>query len=271
MAPLDSTITQNTGLQPDIAAQIEEIAQNIDLKALDSVIDSYDYENDPLLTAHFHDIEQALWTRIENYASDSHEYGAVLSQHLRRVSMDGREFLVNKLGFSEKAARNFHAANLLHDLGKTHQAYNENIWNLPHCPTQKERELKRLHTRRGVAVFLDAIKNLPDAVKAHPHLRIVIPALMIFHHERVDGSGYEGRGDKDLGTLIRALSIVDCKDGDLVQRGHHVNKRTEQDALMRMKSHPDFDKDAKYKGAFCAMLDTYIEYREEKTGTKIRV
>lgn len=245
------------------------LSQSIDLIALDQLIESYDYQNDPLLSQEFRVLEEKLWLRIHNYAFDINSYGPKLAGHLRRVSQDGHEFLTNVLGFSEKAANNFHAANLFHDLGKTHNAYNPDIWDLPHRPTDEERAEKRLHTRRGTEIFLQEIEALPLEVQNHPHLKVVIPALQLFHHERINGAGYEGRKESEMGKLIRALCIVDCKDGDLVMRGHHMNKRTEKEALLRMKGLSDYDGNAKYAGAFCSMLDDYIHYREKKTGLKI--
>lgn len=248
---------------------INVLVKTIDLVGLDTLIESYDYKTDPLLTAHFHHIEAKLWNRIECYCSQTNGYGAVLSAHLRRVSQDGHEFLTNALGFSEKAANNFHAANLLHDLGKTDAAYDEDIWDLPHRPTKEERAEKRLHTTRGAEIFLEAIAALPLDVQNHPHLRVVIPALQMFHHERVDGQGYAKRHGNEMGQLIKALCIVDCKDGDLIERGHHMGKRTEKEALLRMKGLSEYDGNSKYMGAFDEMLDHYIHYREQKTGQKI--
>ncbi|NCQ87778.1 MAG: hypothetical protein GW749_02185 [Alphaproteobacteria bacterium] len=248
---------------------INILVKTIDLIELDSIIESYDYKTDPLLTAHFHQIETKLWHRIESYCCNTSSYGAALSAHLRRVSQDGHEFLTDALGFSKKAANNFHAANLFHDLGKTHNAYNEDIWNLPYRPTDDQRAEKRLHTVRGTEIFLEAIADLPLEVQHHPHLRIVIPALQMFHHERLDGQGYAKRHGDEMGRLIKALCIVDCKDGDLVLRGHHVDRRTEKEALLRMKGLSDYDGNAKYVGAFDEMLDHYIHHRELKTGQNI--
>ena len=252
-----------------IKDKVDTLKQSIDLLALDDVIESYDYANDPLLSEYYHHIEASLWNRIETYGEGECNYGRVLSLHLRRVSLDGREFFMNELGFSQKAANNFHVANLFHDLGKTHDDYNSSIWNLPHRPTEEEREEKRLHTGRGTEIFLDAIKDLPAEAQNHPHLAIVVPALQLFHHERVDGTGYAQRQGDEMGSLIKALCILDCKDGDLVRRGHHVTQRTEKEALLRMKNHDEYDENGKYDGAFDEMLDVYIRYREKKTGQKI--
>lgn len=255
--------------QEYIQNRVTELSRSLDLKKLDEIIESYDYQNDPVLNPHFHAIEEILWNRIETYAIDTNEFGVRIAEHLRRVSQDGHEFMTEALGFSEKAANNFHAANLFHDLGKTHDDYNPEIWDLPHRPTKEERAEKRLHTIRGAEIFFDAVKDLPDEAQKHPHIAIVIPALQIFHHEKANGTGYVGRDASNTGKLIKAICVVDCKDGDLVKRGHHVTKRTEKEALLRMKSIKEYDPDNKYAGAFDDMLNTYIAFREAKTGQKI--
>jgi uncharacterized protein YukJ len=50
---------------------------------------------------------------------------------------------------------------------------------------------------------------------------------------------------------------------------HQNFRRTEREALLRMKSLPDYDPKGKYDGAFDEMLDAYIAYREDQTGEPI--
>jgi len=240
-----------------------------DLIALDAVIETYDYETDPVLNAHFRGVEERLWSRIESYGAGINAYGTGLAAHLRRSSRDGMAFLSGGLGFSEKAGRNFHAANLFQDLGKTHPSFDPNIWTLPHRPTEAERTQKRGHIEYGVEMLEDALKGLPSEVLDHPHIRIVIPAIQLFHHERADGAGPYGRTSADMGRVIRAASIVDTKDGDMMRRPHQPFARSEAETLLRMKGLPGFDKDRKYAGAFDTLLDDYIAYRERVTGQSI--
>ena len=240
-----------------------------DLLALDRVIESYDYENDLLLQEEFRPIETALWTLIENYASGSNDFGQQMSQHLRRTSIDGMRFMVDELGFSEKAGRNFHAANLFQDLGKIHPAYDPNIWDLPHRPTEAEREEKRKHPWRGTDMFQIAIEEASPALREHPHIKTVIPAIQLFHHERCDGNGLFGKKADELGLVIKTVCIVDTKDGDMIRRGHQNEVRDEPTALRRMKSLEAYDDKGKYDGAFDGLLDRYIAYRERVSGQKI--
>lgn len=240
-----------------------------DLLELDHVIESYDYENDPVLIEHFRPIEDALWGLIEHYGEGVNDFGRQMAGHLRRTSLDGMKFMTEALGFSEKAGRNFHAANLFQDLGKIHSDYDVGIWDLPHRPTEEERAEKRKHTLRGPQVFHIALADAPPALLNHPHIKIMIPAIQLFHHERVDGSGPFSRTGADMGRVIKTAAIVDAKDGDMHRRAHQEFRRSEAEALLRMRALPDYDPDGKYAGAFDGLLDTYITYREAQTGESI--
>lgn len=223
---------------------------------IDELIESYDVQNDDILAAHFKPIETKLWQKIENYADTVNEYGTVMSQHLQRTSAIGMQFITTVLGFSEKAGRNFYDANLLHDLGKTHFSYDLNIWQLPHRPTPEERLEKRQHTQLGVELVDLALIKSPRALQEHPHIQL-IQALQLFHHERIDSEGYEGKDAKNLGQVIQALCIIDAFDGDMIHRPHQPERRTPEMALERLKNAP------KYQGAFNAeMLERFIDFQK---------
>lgn len=245
------------------------LPDTFDLRAFDNIIDSYDYDTDPVLQKHFRPVEEALWSLIEHYGTGINDFGQQMAAHLRRTSVDASHFLKDEMEFSDRAVRNFHAANLFHDLGKIHAAYPPQIWSLAHRPTGEERAEKNLHTLRGPRVFSIALQDSPSSLLEHPHIQMVIPALQLFHHERVDGTGHFKRIGDQLGTVIKAICIVDAKDGDMIQRGHQEFRRSEADALLRMTGKPPHDPDGKYTGAFDDTLDRYIRYRERITGGRI--
>lgn len=245
------------------------LIDSFDLLALDHVIDSYDYDTDPVLQKHFRPVENALWSLIEHYGTGVNDFGQQMAAHLRRTSLDASHFLKDELGFSDRAARNFHAANLFHDLGKIHAAYPPQIWSLTHRPSEEERAEKRKHTLRGPKVFAIAMEDASSTLLDHPHIKTVIPALQLFHHERADGAGHFGKTAAELGHVIKAICIADAKDGDMIQRGHQELRRSEKDALLRMTGRPPYDDSGKYAGAFDDTLDRYIRYRERATGETI--
>lgn len=232
---------------------------DFDLVDLDHIIESYDYATDPLLKNHFHLIEQHLCEKIENYGEGVNDYGSAMMKHLQRTSQYGSDFLIH-IGFSHKAANNFYHANLLQDLGKIHPAFDVGLWSLPHRPSDEERAEKRLHVPRGPEVFKDSLysKAVADEMASlfsHPHISIVIPAIQLFHHERIDGKGPYGKTGDEMGKVIKTACIVDAKDGDMIPRPHQEHGRGEEEALDRMKN------GEKYQGAFDGLLDKYARFR----------
>ncbi len=236
----------------------------LDLIALDSLIENYDYEADPVLQGPWRPIERKLLERIRTFGRGVNDYGLQIEAHLKRTSEDGDNFLTHVLGFSQAAGRNFFYANLLQDLGKTHDAYDPLLWTLPHRPSKEERLEKKKHVPRGPEVLKDALAGAPSEVKNHPHVATVIPAIMLFHHERADGGGPYGKTSEDMGLVIKTVCIVDAKDGDTIPRPHQPSARTEAEALARMA-----DPTGKYGGAFDDLLKAYIAHagaRAERGG-----
>lgn len=221
---------------------------------IDELLESYDIDHDPILQAQFTSVHDRLWHVIEAYADNVNEYGTVMSAHLQRTSAIGQAFLTQELGFSEKAGKNFYDANLLHDLGKCHPCYDPTIWQTPHRPTKEEREEKRDHTQLGVEYLDLALAHSSEELQTHPHIR-VIESLQQHHHERMDGSGYEGKYGDSLGLGIKAICIIDAYDGDMIHRPHQPSQRTPEEALDRLKN------GEKYQGAFDAeILDRFIDF-----------
>lgn len=221
---------------------------------IDTLIETYDVRDDPILLEYYTPIRDMLWRQIENYGKSINEYGDVLSQHLINTSKLGEKFIVESLGFSEKAGRNFYDANLLQDLGKTHFSYDPNIWQTPHRPTEQERKNKREHSRLGVELLDLALTKSPEELQLHPHITVT-QCIQRYHHERIDGTGDEGlTGDKQ-GIIIKAMCIVDAFDGDMIYRPHQTTRRTSEEALKRMSS------SEKYQGAFDkAILEQFIDF-----------
>lgn len=221
---------------------------------IDELIESYAF-NDPALEKYFKPIGDQLWRNILQYGHPDNKYGLLVSEHLKRTSKIGQKFLTAELGFSEQAGWNFYYANLLHDLGKAHPSFVPQIWQTPHRPTSEERLEKRAHTRLGVELLDIALVKTPEEIQTHPHV-IITKALQMYHHERMDSQGYEAKNADKLGTIIKAICIIDAFDGDMVRRAHQPAKRTPTGALERMKT------GKKYRGAFdLEMLERFIDFQ----------
>ncbi len=184
-------------------------------------------------------IQLSLEKRISHYQGD---LGTQFSAHHMRVAADGLGFLMY-LGYSVSACLNVKSALLIHDIGKTHDEYDPDIWDLPHRPSEAERAEKRLHTRRGLDLLNQAVHG--KDIAAHPHIELC-RAVILYHHERLNGSLYENR--TDLPLWLQAVGIIDTFDGDRIKHPHQDHRRSPQETIERMMA--DKGDDEKYEGAF---------------------
>ena len=196
-------------------------------------------------------IQALLEKRISHYHN---ELGTKFAAHHMRVAADGLGFLMH-LGYSMATCLNIKSALLIHDIGKTHDDYDPAIWSLPNRPTEEQRAEKRLHTKRGVEILNQAVENLEIA--KHPHIDLC-RAIILYHHERLNGSLYENR--TDLPEWLQAVGIVDTFDGDRVKHPHQPSRRTPQETIERMMA--DKGDGEKYDGAFDHnLLEKFAEYK----------
>ena len=196
-------------------------------------------------------IQADLERRISHYHG---ELGTKFAAHHMRVAADGLGFLMF-LGYPMAACLNVKSALLIHDIGKTHDLYDPEIWTLPHRPTEEQRAEKRLHTRRGVEILDKAVADTP--VEHHKHVDLC-RAIILYHHERLNGSMFENR--TDLPEWLQAVAIVDTFDGDRIKHPHQDHRRSPQETIERMMA--DGDDGEKYDGAFDHhLLEKFAEYK----------
>ncbi|MGE4314465.1 MAG: hypothetical protein AB7E85_09400 [Pseudobdellovibrionaceae bacterium] len=233
---------------------------------LDQLIASYDVRNDPLLKPDWPALHTRILGAIASYDREGAAYGQKqLLPHLQRIAEDGHAFLLH-LGQPEHVAYNFADAYILSDLGKIHDRYDPAIWSLPHRPTDEERQEKRLHPGLGPEVIEMYVENQTMHIKDHPHIALVIPSLMCFHHERLDGTGPYKREKDTLGLVMQVAILVDVFDGDRIPRAHQDHGRTPEEALDRMAA---LGEDKKYEGAFDpTLLQTYRDFKLTQKETR---
>jgi len=79
--------------------------------------------------------------------------------------------------------------------------------------------------------------------------------LQRYHHERIDGQGYEAIPAEQQGKIIKTICIIDAYDGDMIHRPHQPTRRTPKEALDRLKN------GEKYQGAFDEeILERFIDF-----------
>lgn len=228
------------------------------------ILDSYDYRTDPVLARLLH-----VWDRLHIKATLSYapftKFGHQMMAHQNRVARDGANFL-RWLGYSQKAAFNFRAAMLHHDIGKTHPSYDPAIWTLDDRPAPDQKALQKKHTRLGADMLEGFVSDRPD-LKGHAHIR-VRHAVTLCHHERVDGQGPERMNAAAFPDILKIACIVDAYDGDRIYRPHQERRRTPEEVLRRMIG--EEDPSGKYFGAFDEpLLLKYVAFKQETLGLEI--
>lgn len=133
---------------------------------------------------------------------------------------------------------------LLHDVGKAR--VDQNILNKPTKLTKEEFEDMKKHTIKGYEIL-----------KRIPKLEPEIANIALFHHERVDGTGYpfETRGDAipELAKIVSVADVFDALTSDRVYR-KKMETYMVADYLHSMKG-IQFEEDV--VNAFCSNLALY--------------
>ena len=223
-----------------------------------ALLDQYDYATDPVLREYLHRHDRARIRHMQAYTRGISPFGMQMTAHQNRVAKDGARFLKH-LGYSNRAARNYRAALLFHDMGKTHESYDPRTWMKADRPTAEEKAHMRKHARLGADMLMAMANEHPD-LRTHPHI-LMRHAVTLYHHERVDGTGPESLDVSTLPLFVQAACIVDAYDGDMIARPHQTQRRTPREALRRLMAQDDAD--SKYAGAFNKdLLREYVTMKE---------
>ena len=175
----------------DLCATLEAAAEGqglIDVDVVRPVIDLY-----ATLHAESRRRNRAV---IESLAAAVEAKDTVTSRHLRAVSRLATQ-LASQVEPSLCADDDFLFGCLLHDVGKI--GVPERILMKPGALTPEEWEVMRLHPETGARV----VRPLG--------LSPIVTDVVLYHHERWDGSGYpEGRREDEIPLCARIFSVCDA-------------------------------------------------------------
>ena len=115
--------------------------------------------------------------------------------------------LAEKLGLSDDRIEDVRAAALLHDIGKLGMSRSL-LYKAAHLTTDEQREI-----RQQAAHSIDFLQPLGGS------LRRIIP-IVLAHHEKFDGTGYQGTAAQDIPIEARIISVADVFDAVTSDRPH---------------------------------------------------
>lgn len=181
--------------------------EDLDLVNLDHVIANYNCETDRTLIAELSTLEDRLWTQIYHHDAQS-PYEIPLADHLLHNSLQTEGFL-RYLGCETKAAENYRRAMLFSKLGYI-QARNFDKSFGPLRHGMLNRQAAREMAENGCKRLATTLSDMSQEFRMHPHIRVVMPALMHFQYECVNGRGPYGRDSAETGLIIRVAAIVNA-------------------------------------------------------------
>ncbi len=172
-------------------------------------------------------------------------------RHVRRVAEYALE-LADAAGLSEHEKHGVERVALFHDIGKIHEA----LFDILHDPSKLSREARQAimtHPERGAAVLEPLCAFYPD-----------LPAGVLAHHERWDGTGYpRRRKGRQIPQVARIVAIVDAFDAITHRRRYSRARslRGAREALLAGRG-TQFDPD---------LVDLFLSPMVQESVAKIRV
>lgn len=142
-------------------------------------------------------------------------------------------------GFSQQKIKTLGYGALLHDIGKS--CIDEKILNKPGRLTDSEFKLIKTHTVLGKSM----IEHIAEAEKYLP--------LILYHHERWDGKGYEGLSGDSIPELASIITIADAFDAMTSLRSYQ-KKKTMFEALMEL----NMNKGTQFAPHFVEAFEDYV-------------
>lgn len=160
-----------------------------------------------------------------------------IEAHSRRVSRLCQQIGI-AMGLNEEEIRKLKISGLLHDIGKI--AIDNSILDKPEKLNEQEWDEIKRHSYIGYRI----LNNEPEMNE--------IAQYILYHHERLDGTGYpRGLKQEEIPLLSRIITVADAYDAMTSKRQYKVvlNKNTAVKELVKNKG-TQFDPD---------IVDVFIE------------
>ena len=125
--------------------------------------------------------------------------------HLERTREYSR-IVAEVMGHDRDFVQNIFTVSVLHDIGKV--GIPDYVLLKPKGLTQEEFEIMRTHTRIG-GDTLDAVVGDLEITRGE---LVIGRDIAYYHHEKYDGSGYDGLSGEDIPLAARIFAVADIYD-----------------------------------------------------------
>jgi HD-GYP domain-containing protein (c-di-GMP phosphodiesterase class II) len=147
--------------------------------------------------------------------------------------------IAEKFHVGQEAIKNLHYASILHDAGAIDVPYD--ILTKKSQLTSEEFKIIREHPKRAV-----------ELIKPIEFLQPVLP-IILYHHERYDGTGYpSGLKKEQIPLGARIMAVVDAFEA-MVQGRPYKDKLTVSQAIEELRKHSGTQFDPKVVNIFFAL------------------
>lgn len=146
-----------------------------------------------------------------------------------------------KMGYGMAVAEQLWLAGYYHDIGKIFVP--ENIISKPEQLTEKEKEIMCKHTRYGHDLLLNEKTSLCD----------LLAQVALDHHERLDGTGYQGKGKKEISDAAKIVMVADVFDA-LTSDRCYKNTYSKKQATLIMEKDAGIKLEKQYVDMLCQIV-----------------
>lgn len=166
-------------------------------------------------------------------------------QHVRRVA-EYTELLCRSLGYSDEESWKIGLASMMHDVGKI--MIPEEILEKPGKLTQEEFEIVKKHTQYGRRML----------EKSPGELFHISTEIADQHHEKWDGTGYNGLAGEEITPYARCAALADVFDA-LVSRRAYKRAWTPKEAYDEIVSQRGKQFEPRVVDAFTSNFEQFVE------------
>ena len=163
-----------------------------------------------LLVIHNMSMTRGLYAIVKTAANITRHRDVETGTHLDRMSNYARliaKEVAKKYQLNDELVENIFLFSPLHDIGKI--GISDSILLKPGKLTDTEFCTMKTHAMKGAEIIDMMLKNL--GFDEFPHAEI-LRNIALYHHEAINGSGYNGLTDKEIPIEAKIVAVADVFD-----------------------------------------------------------